>query len=360
MPGDSTSSILVAALLALLLASQLALWAVLYQVVKQQGRLLLRLDDLKAPATELPVVPAQPPGPAVGAPVAPFELPDLSGRQLALEAFRGQRVLLVHWSPGCGFCDLIAPDLALHYGRLREQGVQLVLVSSGDPVANLQLAQRHRLDCPIVLQPQGTVIDVFRRQGTPVACLVDAEGKVAAPLAVGAEAVPALVRELISVPQKRRLPGRERPLSESRIVRDGLKAGTPAPHFTLPDIRGHQVSLGDFIGRPLVLVFSDPHCGPCDALAPQLAQVENVQLVMISRGDVEDTRRKAEQYGFDFPVLVQERWEISRAFGIFATPVAFLVGADGVIQRNVAQGADAILSLINDVRKEQRDGLAVR
>jgi peroxiredoxin len=388
-------SVLYVSLLGALLLSQIGVWAVLYQVVKQQGRLLLRLDELErgqdhagfaGHGAQLPVLSqaataAASIGPKIGDSVAAFRLPDLTGHEVGLEDFHGKRVLLVHWSPTCGFCDLIAPDLADQHAPLLARGIHLVLVSYGDPVANLQLAQKYGLNCPILVQPDHAQLNVFRNQGTPVACLVDEQGRVARQLAVGADAVPRLVRDLLDesetasdgVPSEdrrkgRRLPG-QRPLSESRIVRDGLKAGTPAPTFTLPDIYGRGVSLESYRGRPAVLVFSDPHCGPCDLLAPHLARVSRacresgLELIMISRGDVEESRRKAEQHGLDFPILVQQRWEISTAYGIFATPVAFAVGENGVIQQDVAQGGEAILALIQDqleVGKELRGGLAIR
>src|SRR4051812_39164382 len=58
-------------------------------------------------------------------------------------------------------------------------------------------------------------------------------------------------------------------LVHSRISRDGLKAGTPAPAFTLPrlDDRG-ELSLNELRGKRVLLVFSSPQCGPCNALAP--------------------------------------------------------------------------------------------
>ena len=56
----------------------------------------------------------------------------------------------------------------------------------------------------------------------------------------GSDEVPELAREAASDrPGKKRLPG-ERPLSESRIERNGLKAGTPAPPFRLPDLYGRE------------------------------------------------------------------------------------------------------------------------
>jgi peroxiredoxin len=371
---DNASLIVVAALLGLVLLSQVVLWSVLFQVVKQQGRILLRLDDIASHSTELPVLnpspaPAERIGPEVGHRLANFRLPSLTGNQVSLEDYRGQRVLLVHWSPTCGFCELIAPDLAEHQVRLRENGVQLVLVSRGDPVANLQLAEEHGLRCPVLTLPDGDSLDVFRHQGTPVACLVDEQGQVARPLAVGAGQVPTLVRELAEPnATKRRLPG-ERPLSESHIIRDGLKPGTPAPAFTLPDSSGEEVALERYRGQRTLLVFSDPHCGPCEALAPHLSRLSGtcraagLQLLMVSRGDAEENRQKVRRHGFDFPVALQQHWEVSRAFGIFATPVAFLINEQGVIEREVAQGVDAILGLIQeqlDARKEQVDGLAIR
>ncbi len=147
--------------------------------------------------------------------------------------------------------------------------------------------------------------------------------------------------------------GTERSLTESRIEREGLTPGTPAPAFSLPAVAGGAVSLEGYRGRQVLLVFSDPHCGPCDALAPDLVRLQteipNLQLLMVGRGDLEENRAKAREYGLPFPVVVQAKWEISRKYGIFATPVAFLIDEDGVIAQSVAIGADAILTLAHTV-----------
>ncbi len=49
-----------------------------------------------------------------------------------------------------------------------------------------------------------------------------------------------------------------------------LKPGTPAPDFTLTDINGHDVSLRDFRGRQVVLVFWASWCPDCRAEVPDL------------------------------------------------------------------------------------------
>ncbi|MBV9328760.1 MAG: redoxin domain-containing protein, partial [Chloroflexi bacterium] len=242
-------------------------------------------------------------------------------------------------------------DLANLQPELQKANVQLVLVSHGEADRNRRLAEEHGLTCPILLQPQSEPLEAFRTLGTPAAYLLDEQGRLAKPLAIGAEQVPALAREaLASSGWKKRLPG-QRPLSESRIEREGLKAGTPAPLFSLPDIRGNTVSLEAYRGRKTLLVFTDPHCGPCDQLAPELVRLhrehrdKGLAMVMVGRGDPEENRRKAEQYGFDFPVLLQDRWQVSKAYGIFATPVGFLINEHGVILRDVAKGGDAIVAL---------------
>jgi peroxiredoxin len=151
-----------------------------------------------------------------------------------------------------------------------------------------------------------------------------------------------------------RLPG-SRPLAESRLERDGLKPGTLAPSFALQDLDGRLVSLQDFRGRRVLLAFTDPKCGPCDQLLPRLAQVhrehgdEALAMLVVGRGELEANRQKVVRHGVDFPVVLQDEWKLSKQYGIFATPVAFLIDHEGVIDRGVARGVQEILSLASEM-----------
>lgn len=345
--GLETVLIIAMAVLGLVVAG---LAVIVVQLFRQQARLLLRLDRV-----ERLIGGSQPDGLAVGTALPDFELPDLDGRQVALKDLRGQRVLLIHWSARCGFCALMAPELAAMQDDLGRAGVRVLLVSSGEAEEERKLAQEHGLECPVLLQDRGdhrAGLPAFAHHGTPVAYLLDADGKVAEPLAVGSQSVPALARRAADSgdSKKKRLPG-ERPLSESRIEREGLKPGTPAPNFELPEVRGGTVSLAAHRGRKVLLVFSDPDCAPCEQLAPHLVRLHEehrnngLDLLLVGRGDPEENRRKAEEHGFEFPVLLQHRWEISLRYGIFATPVGFLIDENGVITERVAKGVDQILAL---------------
>jgi hypothetical protein len=70
---------------------------------------------------------------------------------------------------------------------------------------------------------------------------------------------------------------------------------------------------------------------------------------MISRGDVEANRRKAAEHGVSFPIVLQRHWEISRAYGMFATPIAYRIDEHGFIDKGVAVGAGPILELADQI-----------
>jgi len=327
-----------------------AAWATLFGLLRQQGRLLARIEALESarPAFALEDGPAPAPRLEVGAPIGPFALPDLTAATVALEDLESRRILLVHWDPGCGFCDQIAAPLAALEDDLARHGTELVLVSHRSAEENRRCADKAGLSCRILLQEQ-TRMDAFKTMGTPVAYLVDERRRVTAPEAVGAEAVLELAR---AAARGRTFLRSERPLSESRIVRDGLKPGTPAPEFTLPELDGGSVALSDFRGRRVLLVFTDPACGPCDELASELAAMcgerpadASPAIVMVSRGDVDANRRKVARYGLTLPVLLQPGWQLSREYGIFATPVGFLISEDGRIATHVARGPGEVLAL---------------
>jgi hypothetical protein len=48
-----------------------------------------------------------------------------------------------------------------------------------------------------------------------------------------------------------------------------------------------------------------------------------------------------------FPVVLQRQWEISRLYGMFSTPIGYLIDAQGVIAADVAVGTEPILALLS-------------
>jgi peroxiredoxin len=125
-----------------------------------------------------------------------------------------------------------------------------------------------------------------------------------------------------------------------------LPLGTKAPYFSLPDtLQGHQgkvVSLEQFRGKPLLVVFMCNHCPYVKHVASELArigrdyQAQGVAMVGISSNDVEaypdDGPEKmtieAATQGYTFPYLFDKNQAVARAYRAACTPDIFLFNAE--------------------------------
>jgi len=132
-----------------------------------------------------------------------------------------------------------------------------------------------------------------------------------------------------------------------RLGRDGLKLGKKAPDFTLPcmtfrplsslsALNGEsamEVSLHDFAGRKVLLVFTQSGCSPCKAVVPELNRLErgDTQVLVVNNGDPDATLKWGAEVGARFPVLAQDKFSISKKYEVFATPFGFLIDEKGII-----------------------------
>jgi methylamine dehydrogenase accessory protein MauD len=120
----------------------------------------------------------------------------------------------------------------------------------------------------------------------------------------------------------------------TRKGRGGLKIGAKAPAFTLPTTTGTQVSLGDYDERKVFLVFVQPGCGPCHTVVPDLNRLQHdgqYNVLVINNGELEAVRKWVAEVKPEFPVLIQEKWGVSKSYEVLATPFAFLINEQGVI-----------------------------
>lgn len=127
-------------------------------------------------------------------------------------------------------------------------------------------------------------------------------------------------------------------ITPRRIGRSGLRPGQKAPDFKLPAISGGEVTLLHYAGRKLLLVFMQPGCGPCQQITPELNrlyQAGEIQVLVIHNADAKAVQGWFKRHQPDFPVALQERFDVSRRYEVFATPFAFLIDERGVI---VARG----------------------
>jgi thiol-disulfide isomerase/thioredoxin len=152
----------------------------------------------------------------------------------------------------------------------------------------------------------------------------------------------------------------DEPTAERESESTGLAVGAPAPAFRLPTVGGGQLGLKDLLapGRPLLLVFEEPGCGPCRALMPAVARWQEryrdqLRVVVVSGGD---PRRRRDQFAAEGlrEILIQHDSEVSNAYGAYGTPTAVGVAPDGTIATPVASGVDAIRALCERIAHRPR------
>lgn len=133
---------------------------------------------------------------------------------------------------------------------------------------------------------------------------------------------------------------------------DGLPVGMPAPAFELPDLNGEMHSLDALraSGKPVLLVFTSPHCESCQALVPKLPALaaqhaDAFTLVLVGKGSAEQLRAKIKDPGA-LLVLLQKEYEVAERYNSTTSPAAVVIDVDGAIKTRLTQGPAAILELI--------------
>lgn len=174
----------------------MCVWLLL-NLVRQQGRLLLKIDNLeqRLDANGIPtaeqLMPATTLNPGSAAPL--FQGITLAGAALDLRALLqdGRDLLLVFISADCAPCKDLLSDL-LFWRNTHQPADKLVLVSSGSREANLgKLGGLIGNDA--LLQTGHEINDLFGVIATPSALRIGRDGRIAAPLAVGQERIMALL-----------------------------------------------------------------------------------------------------------------------------------------------------------------------
>jgi peroxiredoxin len=347
----------------------------IFNLLRQQGRLLLQIEALEETLGlgGQPLRPAggragSPSGLPVGSRAPSFRLAGVHGEATTLEALQGggKPILLLFTDPGCDPCMSLLPEI----GRWQhEHGGELTvaLISRGPMEANRVKAAEDGL-ARVLVQHDLEVAEAYRSPGTPSAVVVDTDGRIATATVAGAEAIRSLVAQTVGGPA--RLPvlhdhtGRNangfHPPSE-------LQLGQAAPDFRLPDLGGQPVRLVDFRGHATMLVFWNPGCGFCQRMLPDLKGWEadppkgSPRLVLVSSGTVEANR----QAGLQSRTLLDDRGSVMRHFGAAGTPMGVLVDREGSVASGLSVGAEAILGLLRtavalDVGRPGQSGVPER
>ncbi|RSZ57366.1 redoxin domain-containing protein [Massilia atriviolacea] len=160
------------------------------KLVRQQGRLLLKIDNLEHRLAAAGIPASEPMAPRGPAPA--FEAVTLSGSPVSSATLLGggTPALLLFVSADCAPCKDVLTALAA-WRAAHPGGERLVIVTSGAAEANRDKLG-DLLDGDAVLQREREINALFGVMATPSALRIDAGGAIAAPMAVGRERILAL------------------------------------------------------------------------------------------------------------------------------------------------------------------------
>ena len=115
--------------------------------------------------------------------------------------------------------------------------------------------------------------------------------------------------------------------------------GQPAPDFALKSSTGENLRLSEFRGDVVMINFWATWCGPCRQEMPLLDELHNryerVGFNLLGVNIDDDSRRAMQmidELGVDFPVLFDDRKEVSEMYDVETMPVTVLVDREGTVR----------------------------
>ena len=127
------------------------------------------------------------------------------------------------------------------------------------------------------------------------------------------------------------------------LASSGL-AGMPAPDLALKSSTGENIRLSEYRGDVVMINFWATWCGPCRQEMPLLDELytryERVGFSLLGVNIDDDSSRAMamiSELGVSFPVLFDNRKEVSKLYEVDAMPVTVLVDRDGKV-RHVHHG----------------------
>lgn len=123
-----------------------------------------------------------------------------------------------------------------------------------------------------------------------------------------------------------------------------------APNFKVVDQNGKEVTLEDYIGKPVVINFWSSKCPPCRKEMPDFDEVykkykNKVNFMMIDSigafGETkEDGAAMVKENGFSFPVFFDVDQSAQKTYGIYSYPTTYILDKDG----NLSRGQSGLLT----------------
>jgi thiol-disulfide isomerase/thioredoxin len=109
----------------------------------------------------------------------PLALPDLEGRELRLENFRGRVVLVNFWATWCEPCREEMPSMNRLRASLAGQPFEVLAVNLGEPETRVRrFMEQVPLDFPVLLDRENAAARAWRARVLPASYVVGPDGRI--------------------------------------------------------------------------------------------------------------------------------------------------------------------------------------
>jgi thiol-disulfide isomerase/thioredoxin len=147
----------------------------------------------------------------------------------------------------------------------------------------------------------------------------------------------------------------QRLLLKTPAAPQGLPLDSIAPAFELDAYTGGKTSLAQLLacGKPLLLIFTNPTCGPCVVLFKEIKEwqeshSDQLTIALIGFGTIKENFVNVARNRLGQVLLQQER-EVAASYGANVTPTGVVVNVHGRVASPLAAGADEIRRLLATV-----------
>jgi len=112
-----------------------------------------------------------------------------------------------------------------------------------------------------------------------------------------------------------------------------------APDFTLQTVNGETVSLSDFRGKPVMLIFWKINCAACQFQIPYTQAFydeessDTIAVLSINVGDsISAVQTYITSLEITYPVLLDLQGRVAQSYGIPGVPVTFFIDEQGILK----------------------------
>ena len=356
-----------------------------YQKLLVAGMVTLLTVGLVGCTDGSDIDPNKSPGPSINPPnvtISPIPtagnevvLKDLDNKDVALSSFQGKRVLMVFWNMECFACKKELPILQ-ELNDAKMENLVILAVTNKDS-GSIDLVKKYvteqKFSYQFLYDETGKTQDKYGVKLVPHTVLLDAKGSVdynkegemtkedylkilnstPDPTIVPTEKPtptvkptptiePTVLPSMKPTPSKKPKPSPTvNPTLEPTLKPSPIPSVKPsvvpgANDFTLQDINGKNVSLVDYRGKKVLLVFWGSGCGPCITELPAIQKLKDknltdVVILTICYSSLDSIKEKVKNY--NFITLYDKNSQVFGQYNVKGTPTNIYLDRQGKIYK---------------------------